>query len=43
MTDVMGPPSVDDTDVPHTLAGELRELGLLGQVWTITVVAFCIA
>jgi hypothetical protein len=32
-----------DDDVPHTLMGELRELGLLGQVWTITVVVFCIA
>jgi len=26
-----------------SLAAQLRELGLLGQVWTITVILFCIA
>ncbi len=35
------PTDIDD-EVPHTLMGELRELGLLGQMWTITVVVFCI-
>lgn len=28
-------------EIPHTLMGELRDLGLVGQAWTITVVAFC--
>ncbi len=32
-----------DADVPHSLMGELRELGLVGQMWTITVVVFCVA
>jgi hypothetical protein len=35
-------PEVDD-HVPHSLMGELRELGLVGQMWTITVVVFCVA
>ena len=44
MTDVMGAEGADEAaDVPHTIRGELRELGLLGQVWTITVVGFCLA
>lgn len=42
MTDVMEPPAAFADDVPHTLTGELRELGLLGQVWTISVVLFCL-
>ncbi len=32
-----------DDDIPRSLMAELRELGLLGQMWTITVVLFCIA
>lgn len=32
-----------DDDVPHSLMGELRELGLVGQMWTISVVVFCVA
>ncbi|CAN5412993.1 hypothetical protein BH10ACT1_BH10ACT1_31310 [soil metagenome] len=32
-----------DEAVPHSLMGELRELGLVGQMWTITVVVFCVA
>ena len=32
-----------DEQVPHSLMGELRELGLVGQMWTITVVVFCVA
>lgn len=35
-------PEVED-EIPHTILGELRELGLLGQMWTITVVVFCVA
>ncbi|MEO6626947.1 MAG: hypothetical protein ABIP03_00110 [Aquihabitans sp.] len=35
-------PTQDD-EVAHTLVGELRELGLVGQMWTLTVVAFCLA
>lgn len=35
-------PQVDD-EIPRTILAELRELGLLGQVWTITVVVFCVA
>jgi len=35
-------PDFDD-EARHTLMGELRELGMLGQMWTITVVAFCVA
>lgn len=44
MLDAQDPvtPEVDD-EIPHTIMGELRELGLLGQMWTITVVVFCIA
>lgn len=33
-------PPVDD-DIPRSLMAELRELGLVGQMWTITVVVFC--
>ena len=32
-----------DEAVPHSLMAELRELGLVGQMWTITVVVFCVA
>lgn len=32
-----------DDHVPHSLMGELRELGLVGQMWTISVVVFCVA
>lgn len=32
-----------DEDLPQSLMGELRELGLVGQMWTIGVVVFCIA
>ncbi|QXC61254.1 hypothetical protein KSP35_00145 [Aquihabitans sp. G128] len=32
-----------DEEVPHSLMGELRELGLVGQMWTLTVVVFCVA
>lgn len=41
MLDAQDPasPEVDDA-IPHTILGELRDLGLLGQMWTITVVAF---
>ncbi len=35
--------SIEEEEVPHTLLGELRELGLVGQAWTATVVIFCIA
>lgn len=35
-------PAVDD-HVPHSLMGELRELGLVGQIWTVTVVLFSVA
>lgn len=38
----VAPPEHDD-EVVHTFVGELRELGLVGQMWTLTVVAFCIA
>lgn len=31
------------TDAPPTLAEELRSLGLVGQMWTISVVVFCVA
>lgn len=40
--------SVDDTAVlaegegQKTLKDELRELGLLGQAWTVTVIIFCV-
>lgn len=34
--------TVVDNEVPHTIRGELRELGLVGQMWTITVVLFCV-
>lgn len=45
MLDAQDPATTTDIDdeIPHTILGELRELGLLGQVWTITVVLFCIA
>lgn len=44
MTERQGVAPVDvNEDVPHSLAGELRELGLVGQAWTVTVVVFCIA
>lgn len=33
---------VCDDELPRTLRGELRELGLLGQAWTFTVVIFCV-
>lgn len=44
MLDAKDPDSsaVDD-QVPHTIRGELQELGLLGQMWTISVVIFCVA
>lgn len=35
-------PEVDE-HVPRSIRAELRELGLLGQMWTITVVVFCVA
>lgn len=31
-----------DEDLPKTLGDELRELGLFGQAWTLTVVIFCV-
>lgn len=39
---------VDEVHAPsneqeHTLLGEIRSLGLLGQVWTVTVIVFCVA
>ncbi len=30
-------------DVPHGVIAELRSLGSLGKVWTLTVIVFCIA
>lgn len=43
MTDVDDPVSPPEEDeVPHTLMGELRELGLVGQMWTFTVIVFCV-
>ena len=44
MLDAVDPvlPEVDE-DVPRTIRAELRELGLVGQMWTITVVVFCVA
>lgn len=35
--------TVIDEKLPQSLMGELRELGLVGQMWTITVVVFCVA
>ena len=35
--------TVIEDDLPQSLMGELRELGLVGQAWTITVVIFCVA
>ncbi|MEO6987710.1 MAG: hypothetical protein ABI239_03590 [Aquihabitans sp.] len=35
--------TVIDEELPKSLMGELRELGLVGQMWTIGVVVFCIA
>lgn len=35
--------AVVDDELPQSLMGELRELGLVGQMWTITVVVFCVA
>lgn len=34
-------PVLAEDDVPKTLKDELRDLGLLGQAWTLTVVVFC--
>ncbi|MCU1499535.1 MAG: hypothetical protein JWM47_3488 [Acidimicrobiales bacterium] len=31
-----------DEEVPRSLMAELRELGLVGQMWTLTVVVFCL-
>ena len=44
MLDAQDPatPEVDD-DIPRSIMGELRELGLVGQMWTVTVVIFCVA
>lgn len=39
--DAQDPAVPVDDEVPHTLMGELRDLGLVGQMWTLTVVAFC--
>jgi hypothetical protein len=36
-------PAQVDHEIPRTILGELRELGLVGQMWTITVVVFCVA
>lgn len=41
MTDVERPVALDE-DLPKKLGEELRELGLFGQAWTLTVVVFCI-
>lgn len=35
-------PEVLDEELPNTLRGELHELGLFGQAWTLTVVVFCV-
>lgn len=35
-------PEVDE-HIPRSVGAELRELGLMGQMWTITVVVFCVA
>lgn len=32
-----------DDDIPRGLVAELRDLGALGQMWTVTVVIFCVA
>jgi hypothetical protein len=40
---LLGAPCADVDEVSHTIMGELRELGLLGQMWTLTVIVFCIA
>lgn len=42
MTDV-DTPMVLDEDRQRTVRDELRDLGLLGQAWTLTVVVFCVA
>lgn len=34
---------IDQDDVPQGLWAELRDLGAFGKVWTLTVVAFCVA
>ncbi|MBX3314133.1 MAG: hypothetical protein KF906_07415 [Actinobacteria bacterium] len=41
MTDVERPVALDE-DLPKKLGDELRELGLFGQAWTLTVVIFCV-
>lgn len=35
-------PQEQDEEVAHSLVSELRDLGLVGQMWTLTVVAFCL-
>ena len=42
MSDVDDDVRTDD-DVSHSPLAQLKELGLLGQVWTLTVIVFCIA
>lgn len=41
MTDV-DRPAVLDEELSKNLGDELRELGLFGQAWTLTVVVFCV-
>ena len=42
VTDICEPAITDGEDCPGWLA-ELRDLGTLGQMWTLTVVVLCIA
>lgn len=43
MTVVYEPHTYDDEACERSLGEELRELGTLGQMWTVTVVVFCVA
>ncbi len=43
MTSVSQPPALEVDDCERSLISELRELGTFGQMWTATVVVFCVA